>query len=113
MKSPLFLLTVNSTLLYTPNVNPDLSVEEAHKIAEVIEKRVQAEIKPLANVTVHVEPSGVAFSAMEVDEAHLKKAVYEVAKNIAGYLRINRIVTYAADGKRYINIDCCLSNRFR
>ena len=88
-------------------VNPDLSVEEAHKIAEVIEKRVQAEIKPLANVTVHVEPSGVAFSAMEVDEAQLKKAVYEVAKNIAGYLRINRIVTYAADGERYINIDCC------
>ena len=88
-------------------VNPELSVEEAHIIAEIIEKRVQTEIKPLENVTVHVEPLGVAFPGMEFDEEQMKKAVYEVAKNITEHLRINRIVTYAADGKRYINIDCC------
>ncbi len=54
-------------------VNPELSVEEAHKIAEIIEKRVQTEIKPLENVTVHVEPLGVAFPAMEFDEEQMKK----------------------------------------
>ena len=44
-------------------VNPELSVEEAHKIAETIEQRMHAEIKPLENVTVHVEPSSIAGPA--------------------------------------------------
>ena len=92
-------------------VNPELSVEEAHKIAENIERRMHAEIKPLENVTVHVEPSGIAFPAAQVDESQLRSVVYEVAKGIGGNLRIKRIVTYAAEGKRYINIDCCFTKK--
>lgn len=92
-------------------VNPELSVEEAHNIAEAIEQRIHSEIKPLENVTVHVEPSGVAVPTAEVNEAQLRKVVYEVAKSIAGNLRIKRIVTYASAGKRYINIDCCITKQ--
>jgi len=94
-------------------VNPELSVEEAHKIAEAIERRLQAEIKPLENVTVHVEPSGIAVPAVEVDETQLKKTIYEVAKGIAGNMRIKRIVTYTAEGERYINIDCCFTRQIQ
>ena len=94
-------------------VNPELSVEEAHKIAEVIERRMQLEIKPLENVTVHVEPAGVAISATEVNEDQLRKVVYEVATGIARDLRIKRVVTYAAEGKRYINIDCCFTKQIQ
>ena len=92
-------------------VNPELSVEEAHKIAETIERRMQAEIKSLENVTVHVEPAGVAIPAAEVNEAQLRKVVNDVAKSIAGNLRIKRVLTYAAGGKRYINIDCCFTKQ--
>ena len=94
-------------------VNPELSVEEAHKIAETIEKRMQAEIKPLENVTVHVEPSGIAVPATQVDESQLRNVVYEVAKGIGEHLRIRRIVTYAAEGKRYINVDCCFTKKIQ
>ncbi len=90
-------------------VNPELSVEEAHKIAENIESRMEAEIKSLENVTVHIEPAGVAIPVAEVNEAQLRKVVNDVAKNILGNLRIKRVVTYAAGGKRYINIDCCFT----
>jgi len=90
-------------------VNPELSVEEAHKIAEAIERRMQTEIKSLENVTVHVEPAGVAIPANEVKEVELRKVVNEVAKSIAGNLRIKRVLTYTAGGKRYINIDCCFT----
>jgi cation diffusion facilitator family transporter len=92
-------------------VNPELSVEEAHKIAETIEGRMQAEIKSLENVTVHVEPAGVAIPAAEVNEVQLRKVVNDVAKSIAGNLRIKRVLTYAAGGKRYINIDCCFTKQ--
>ena len=94
-------------------VNPELSVEEAHKIAETIERRMKAEIKPLENVTVHIEPAGIAVPAAEVNETQLSKVIYEVAKGIGGNLRIKRIVTYAAEGKRYINIDCCFTKQIQ
>ncbi len=94
-------------------VNPDLSVEEGHAIAEKIEKRIQGEIEQLENVTVHVEPAGVAIMAAEVDEEHLKKIVYEAAKNTGENLRIRRVVTYFANEKRYINIDCCFTKHIQ
>ena len=90
-------------------VNPEMTVEEAHKIAENVERRIQAEIKPLENITVHVEPYGVAVEAANANEAQLRKVVNEITKGIAANLRIKRIVTYASSGKRFINIDCCFT----
>ncbi|MCW3996479.1 MAG: cation-efflux pump [Candidatus Bathyarchaeota archaeon] len=92
-------------------VNPELSVEEAHKIAEAIESRMHAEIKPLENVTVHLEPSGVAVPATQINEPQLVKLVNDIARGIRGNLRIKRVVTYVAQGKRYINIDCCFTKQ--
>jgi divalent metal cation (Fe/Co/Zn/Cd) transporter len=34
-----------------------------------------------------------------------------VVKSVAGNLRLKRIVTYAAEGKRYINMDCCFTKQ--
>jgi len=90
-------------------VNPELSVEEAHKIAEGIEGRIYAEIKPIENVTVHVEPAGVAIPAEQVNEEKLQEVINDAAKEVGGNLQIKRVITYAADGKRYINIDCCFT----
>ena len=92
-------------------VDPKLSVEEAHKIAEKIESNMHAQIKPLENVTVHVEPSGVAVPGTEINETQLRKVINDVAQGIARDLRIKRIVTYTAEGKRYINIDCCFTKQ--
>ena len=89
-------------------VNPELSVEDAHKIAESIERRMQVEINLIENVTVHIEPAGV-IPPEQVDEAKLQKIVYDAAKRVAGNAQVRRVVTYAASGKRYINIDCCFT----
>jgi cation diffusion facilitator family transporter len=90
-------------------VDPTLSVEEAHEIAEEIENKMHAGIKPLENVTVHVEPYSVDKHAAEIDEDELKKVIDHLAKKVKTSLRLKRTVTYAADGKRYINIDCCFT----
>jgi cation diffusion facilitator family transporter len=94
-------------------VNPELSVAEAHKIAEIIEQRMHSEIKPLENVTVHVEPSNIAGPSIVVDEVQLKNLVDEITKGIAAHIHIRKIVTYAAEGKRYINIDCCFTEQIQ
>jgi cation diffusion facilitator family transporter len=92
-------------------VDPNLSVEEAHEIAEKIENRMHAGIKQLENVTVHVEPYGVEVHAAEIEENALRKIIQKVAKGIERNLYVKRIVTYAAEGKRYINLDCCFTKQ--
>lgn len=87
-------------------VDPKLSVEESHKIADKIEANMHECIKPLENVTVHVEPSG-AIKGNELNEEQLRRVVSDTVRNVAPGLRITKILTYAAEGKRYINIDCC------
>jgi divalent metal cation (Fe/Co/Zn/Cd) transporter len=89
--------------------DPKLSVEEAHEIAEKIENRMHAEIKQLENVTVHVEPYGVDKHATEIDEDELSDVINKLAKKVKTGLHLKRTLAYAADEKRYINIDCCFT----
>jgi cation diffusion facilitator family transporter len=90
-------------------VDPKLSVEAAHEIAEKIESRMHSGIKQLENVTVHVEPHGAEIRKAEIDEDELKKLIDELARKVKTSLRLKRTVTYSAEGKRYINVDCCFT----
>ena len=92
--------------------DPRLSVEEAHEIAEKIENRMHAGIKQLENVTVHIEPDGVETRATEINENKLRKVIQNVVKSVERTLRIKRILTYVADEKRYINLDCFFIKQF-
>jgi cation diffusion facilitator family transporter len=87
-------------------VDPQLSVEEAHAIAEKIENRMHAGIKQLENVTVHVEPYGAEVHAGEIDENKLRDIIQKLVKDTERDFYIKRIMTYAAEGKRYVNLDC-------
>ena len=92
-------------------VNPRLSVEEAHEIAEKIENKMHAGIKQLENVTVHVEPYGAEVRTMEIDEKELETTVQKAAKEFEHNLYVKNVITYVAEGKRYINIDCCFTKK--
>jgi divalent metal cation (Fe/Co/Zn/Cd) transporter len=75
---------------------------------------LHSEIKSLENVTVHMEPSGMSLARAEVNEEEFKRIISDVAHSVAGVegnLRIKRIVTYLSDEKRYINMDCCFTNK--
>jgi cation diffusion facilitator family transporter len=90
-------------------VDPKLSVEEAHAIAEKIENSMHAGIKQLENVTVHVEPYGAEVHAGEIDENKLRDIIQKLVKDTERDFYIKRIMTYAAEGKRYVNLDCCFT----
>jgi cation diffusion facilitator family transporter len=92
-------------------VDPKLSVEEAHEIAEKIENRMHASIKQLENVTVHVEPYDTEVRVSGIDENKLKEIILNVAKGVEQNLYVKRIVTYKAAGKLYINLDCCFTKQ--
>jgi cation diffusion facilitator family transporter len=91
-------------------VDPKLSVEQAHNIAENIEKRMHAEIKQLEHVTVHVEPAG-EVRAVEVGDEELKVIISRVTDGLSENFRLDKMLTYVAGGKRYINLDCCFTKQ--
>jgi cation diffusion facilitator family transporter len=88
------------------------NVKEVHDIVTVYASgklyiTLHAYVDP--KLSVEVEPYSVEKRAAEIDENELKKLIRELAKKLKTSLRLKRTVIYAADGKRYINIDCCFT----
>jgi cation diffusion facilitator family transporter len=92
-------------------VAPTLSVEEAHEIADRIETRVRSGIRQLEHVTVHVEPYGTEVKAVEIGEDELKKIIAKLTNGVSQNLFVQKILTYVAAEKRYINLDCCFTKQ--
>ena len=92
-------------------VDPKLSVQEAHEIAEKIENSIKTRIGDVENVTVHIEPFDAKVKrGSAMSESQIREIVSKIAESYHDF-RIKRTVTYLADGKRYINIECYFSKR--
>jgi cation diffusion facilitator family transporter len=92
-------------------VDPKLPVQEAHEIAGKIENRINSTIREVEYVTVHIEPfSAKTKKVFELDEQEIRKIVRETLEDFPQALRCKRIVTYVADKKHYINIDCSFTS---
>jgi divalent metal cation (Fe/Co/Zn/Cd) transporter len=93
-------------------VNPKLSVQEAHEIAGKIEDKIIAQISEVENVTVHIEPFKVeAQKGSDLDEREIRSIIQKTLEGFPHALRCKRILTYVADEKRYINIDCSFAGQ--
>ncbi|MEM3642048.1 MAG: cation transporter dimerization domain-containing protein, partial [Candidatus Bathyarchaeia archaeon] len=89
-------------------VDPKLSVQEAHKLAEKIEEKLNEKFENIGNVTVHIEPFEAGLRrGSALDEHEIREVVQNASRSFGQILKIRRVVTYVADEKRYINIDCC------
>jgi cation diffusion facilitator family transporter len=91
-------------------VDPKLSVQKAHELTEKIENKISNRIENIGNITVHIEPFSPKLQrGSKVNEQEIKKIVYGLCENFRQMFSVKKIVTYMADGKRYINIDCCFA----
>jgi len=90
-------------------VEPSLSLEKAHGIAEIIEKNVKHHIRNTENVTVHIEPylpTPKMFRGRLIDDEEMRKVIRQVTEGYSTIVKVSRIMTYESEDKRYINIDC-------
>jgi cation diffusion facilitator family transporter len=93
-------------------VDPKLSVEEAHEIAERIEVRIEEGLKSVEDVAVHIEPLSLEERrGAAVDDGEIRRIVHAVAASCKQAFRVKGIVTYVAGRKRYINIDCSFTKQ--
>jgi divalent metal cation (Fe/Co/Zn/Cd) transporter len=88
-------------------VDPQLSVQEAHNIAEVIEKNLKQQIENIENVTVHIEPNLPTFSRESaIKDAQVQRMIRQIVEAHPEIRRVNRVVTYMSEKERYISVDC-------
>jgi len=88
-------------------VEPQLSVEEAHEIAEKIEKNLKQQIGDIENVTVHIEPYlPKVRREFIIEDAETRRMIRRIVEAHPNIRRVNRVVTYVSEKRRYINIDC-------
>jgi len=94
------------------NVDPKISVDTAHEIAQKIESIIEERIPEVEDVTVHMEPfSPNRRKGSMVNEEEIRSIIQNVAENYSHAFRVRGIVTYVARRKRYINIDCSFTKQ--
>jgi len=88
-------------------VDPQLSIEEAHGIAEKIEENLRRQIEDVENVTVHIEPYAPKVRReFVIEDAEVRRMIRQMVEAHPNIRRVNRVVTYVSEKRRYINIDC-------
>jgi cation diffusion facilitator family transporter len=87
-------------------VNPRLSVQETHDIAENIENEIFGVVKDVENVTVHIEPYRVrSRKGITVNESEIDETILRTVESYKQVFRTKKTTTYVANRKRYINIE--------
>jgi len=88
-------------------VEPQLSIEEAHGIAEKIEENLRRQIEDVENVTVHIEPYAPKVRReFIIEDAEVRRIIRQIVEAHPNIRRVNRVVTYVSEKRRFINIDC-------
>ena len=91
-------------------VEPSTPLSDAHDLAEKIERKIAENLSNVGNVLVHIEPSNIELKKGQIiDEREINDVVKLAAKRYEGELKIKRVITYTANGKRYIDVECVLS----
>jgi cation diffusion facilitator family transporter len=93
-------------------VDPKLLVKDAHEIAEKIEDKITLQVKGVEDVIVSMVPFSLRKQhGISVNESEIRRLVHGMADGYKHAFRIKGIVTYVADKKLYINIDCSFTKQ--
>ena len=88
-------------------VDPSLSLEDAHEIARSVEQSIEESIPRVRQVTVHLEPSmpETAKGAL-VNDNYISDVIRAVVRRFPDVNKISAITTFRAQGRLYINVHC-------
>jgi len=100
--------TLNGKIIVSFHVelSPEISLKDAHKIIDEIEKAIKAEIPEVLNVTIHIEPSSYMKSVKLVDVEKIASKIHELVSMHSEVKGINRILAYEIKGKHVVDITC-------
>lgn len=86
-------------------VDREISLEQAHKISEVIEEKIQKEISEIDHVTIHLEPYVAIPNDFKVDKKEAEK-ITKIINEYSEIKKVGRVVTLNFRNILKIDIDC-------
>lgn len=86
-------------------VDREISLEQAHKISEVIEEKIQKEISEIDHVTIHLEPYVTIPNDFKVDKKEAEK-ITKIINEYSDIKKVGRIVTLNFRDILKIDVDC-------
>jgi len=87
-------------------VDRKINLYSAHKISEVIERKIQENIPEIEHVTIHLEPFLTVPINLNVEDKITEEKIREILKKYTAIKKIGRIMSLNFENILKIDIDC-------
>lgn len=87
-------------------VDRNMSLEEAHKVSDDIEKQIRNAVSNINHITVHLEPYVSIPKTLPVEDLTIEEQITKTIKEYPSVKKIGRVITLQLQDIFKIDIDC-------
>lgn len=87
-------------------VDREINLYSAHKISEIIEKKIQEEIPGIEHITIHLEPFITIPKNFDLEDKETERKIRDILEKYQEIKKIGRIVSLNFENILKIDIDC-------
>lgn len=87
-------------------VDRNMSLEEAHKVSDEIEKQVRSVVPNINHITVHLEPHVSLPKTLPVEDLSIEEQITKIIRQYSAVKKIGRVITLQLQDVFKIDIDC-------
>ncbi len=87
-------------------VDRNMSLEEAHKVSDEIEKQVRSVVSNINHITVHLEPHVSLPKTLPVEDLSIEEQITKIIRQYTAVKKIGRVITLQLQDVFKIDIDC-------
>jgi cation diffusion facilitator family transporter len=87
-------------------VDKNMSLEEAHKVSDEIEKQIRIAISNINHITVHLEPYVSIPKTPPIEDLTIEEQIAKTIKEYPSVKKIGRVITLQLQDVFKIDIDC-------
>ena len=87
-------------------VDREINLYSAHKISEIIEKKIQDEIPGIEHITIHLEPFITIPKNFDLEDKETERKIRDILEKYQEIKKIGRIVSLNFENILKIDIDC-------
>lgn len=87
-------------------VDRNMSLEEAHKVSDDIEKQIRSAVSNINHITVHLEPYISIPKTLPIEDLTIEEQIAKTIKEYPSVKKIGRVITLQLQDIFKIDIDC-------
>jgi cation diffusion facilitator family transporter len=87
-------------------VDRNMSLEEAHKVSDEIERQVKNTISNINHITIHLEPYVSLPKIPPIEDLSIEEQITKIIKEYPSVKKIGRVITFQLQDIFKIDIDC-------